>query len=333
MFIGSIWSTGDPRGPDMTAPTRTDDRQVTARRLLDASRRHSLDPDADIDWAAPPVPGAYWAPPELCSLHGTDLWAGLTAEQRIELSKHELCAYASAGIWFEAILMQMLLRHLYDTDRSGDRFRYGLVEIADECRHSTMFARLISHLGCPDYSPRGLINDIGRAIKSWSNTTVTFGATLFVEEVLDAMQRLTMADEAVQPLVRQVCRLHVIEEARHIRYARVELAQVAAELPAAERAISRMLLAGVAAVIMRRLPNPEIYAAVGIRPADGHAAAMASPHWRATRRRLCGKVLGFLDEQGLVGPVARRAILAPAGLHPGRHQSAPAGPAWPGRPA
>jgi hypothetical protein len=306
----------------MTTAARTDDRQQTASRLLAASRRHSLDPDVDIDWAAAPVPGAYWIPPRMCSLYGTDLWAGLDEQQQIELSKHELCAYASAGIWFEAILIQMLMRHLYDSDRSGDRFRYGLVEIADECRHSVMFARMISQLGCPDYSPRGWINQIGRAIKSWSNATVTFGAALFVEEVLDAMQRLTMVDEAVQPLSRQVCRLHVVEEARHIRYARAELAQVAARLPVAERAVSRLLLAGVAAVIMKRMPNPEVYAAVGIRPADGYRAAQASPHWQATRRRQCGKVLGFLDEQGLVGPVARRAILAPAGLYaaPSDHQ-------------
>jgi hypothetical protein len=300
----------------MTTATRPDDRQRTAGRLLAASRRHSLDPAVDIDWAAPPVPGAYWIPAQLCSLYGTRLWAELDEPRRIELTRHEMCAYASAGIWFEAILMQMLLRHLYDTDRSGDRFQYGLVEIADECRHSTMFARLISHLGCPDYSPRGPINEIGRAIKSWSNTTVTFGATLFVEEVLDTMQRLTLADDAVQPLSRQVCRLHVIEEARHIRYARTELAEVAAQLPATERAVSQLLLAGVAAVIMKRIPNPAVYAAVGIRPADGRAAANASPHWRATRRRLCAKVLHFLDEHALVGPIARRAILTPAGLYP-----------------
>jgi hypothetical protein len=297
----------------MTAAAPVDDRQRTAGRLLAASRRHSLDPDTDIDWDAPPEPGKFWAPPQLCTLYGTHLWHGLDEQRRIELTKHELCAYASAGIWFEAILIQMLMRQLYDSDRSGERYRYGLVEIADECRHSMMFARLISHLGCPDYSPRGVVNELGRAVKTWSNETVTFGAALFVEEVLDSMQRMTMADEAVQPLARQVCRLHVIEEARHIRYARTELAHVATRLPAAERAASQAVLAGIAAVIMRRMPSPAVYAAVGIPPSAGRAAARANPLWQATQRRLCGKVLAFLDEHGLVGPIARRTVLARLG--------------------
>ena len=35
-------------------------------------------------------------------------------EQRILLSQHEAAALASLGIWFELILMQLLVRHIYD---------------------------------------------------------------------------------------------------------------------------------------------------------------------------------------------------------------------------
>ena len=46
------------------------------------------------------------------------------------------------------------------------------------------------------------------------------------------MQRLTFPDERVQPLVRGVTRIHVVEEARHVRYAREELRRQMVTAPA-----------------------------------------------------------------------------------------------------
>ena len=55
--------------------------------------------------------------PERMSLYGTALWERLTEEQRIELSRHEVASVASVGLWFEMILMQMMLKDLYTTTR------------------------------------------------------------------------------------------------------------------------------------------------------------------------------------------------------------------------
>ena len=63
------------------------------------------------DRAAPPEPGRFWMPPERSTLYGTPLWNNLTPEQQVELTKHEVVSAASAGVWFETVLMQMLIRH------------------------------------------------------------------------------------------------------------------------------------------------------------------------------------------------------------------------------
>ena len=73
-----------------------------------------------------------------------------------------------------------------------------------------------------------------------------WGAILLGEEVTDRIQREMVADESVQPLVRMVNRIHILEEARHIGFARAELARTAAGLSRAERAYHRGLLARVA---------------------------------------------------------------------------------------
>ena len=92
--------------------------------------------------------------PERMSLYGTHLWEALSEEQRIELSQHEAASLASVGLWFELMLMQMMLRDLYDDDPTGAHMQYALTEVADECRHSTMFGKSIAHFGVPAYGPQ-----------------------------------------------------------------------------------------------------------------------------------------------------------------------------------
>src|SRR5262249_17955166 len=125
------------------------DREQVAERLLASSAKHSFDPDKELDWDAPLEAGKGFWPPELVSLYGTPLWKRMGEEQRILLSQHEAAALASLGIWFEIILMQLLVRHIYDKSATSAHVRYALTEIEDECRHSKMFARLIAHGGTP----------------------------------------------------------------------------------------------------------------------------------------------------------------------------------------
>ena len=57
-----------------------------------------------------------------------------------------------------------------------------------------------------------------------------FAPVLVAEEITDRLQRATMNDEAINPLVRMVNRIHVVEEARHVRFAREEVARLDAAL-------------------------------------------------------------------------------------------------------
>ncbi|MEU9134163.1 diiron oxygenase [Kitasatospora sp. NPDC048540] len=296
---------GAEAGPD--APGR----ERTAQRLLASSAKLSFDPLKDVDWQSPPVPGRYYAPPHHLSLYGTELWDTLGEEQRIELSKHEVASIAAVGIWFEEILMQMLLRHAFDRDPTTAHVQYALTEIADECRHSVMFARMISWMGVPAYRPNALAHNLGRIFKATSTHSQTFGGTMYVEEILDAFQREVMNDESLQPLTRQVSRIHVIEESRHISYAREELLRE--RLGPVRRRWEQLFVGLIVYVATVSLVNPRLYAAVGIDPAAGRRAAAANPHWRATKVRLAAKVIGVLDRAGLVGRT-NRWLLRAAGV-------------------
>jgi hypothetical protein len=282
------------------------DREKTAERLLAASAKHSFDPDTELDWDAPFEEGKWFWPPELVSLYDTPLWHRMPLEQQIELSRHEVASLCSIGVWFETILMQLLLRHTYDHEPTSAHVRYALTEIADECRHSRMFARAVTKMGTPTYRPSRLDHALGRAMKTVSTTPGSFTSTLLAEEILDWMQRLAFPDERVQPLIASVARIHVVEESRHIRYARGELRRQMESAPRWEVALTRASGGQAARVIARALIGPQVYASVGLDPAEAVAAARRSPHRREVMRQSAKRLMDFFDEVGMFHGPAKR---------------------------
>lgn len=297
----------------MTATPVLPSRTELAERLLGTAARHALDPEVEVDWAAPPVPGLLWMPEHRVTLYGTHLWDRLSLDQRVELSKHEVASQCSTGIWFETILMHMLLRHHYAQDQVDAHARHTLTEIAEECRHSMMFGRFLTTTGCPDYGPGRRLHQVGRAFKALGNPTVTFAGALLVEETLDAMQRETMRDPSVQPLIRQVSRVHVVEEARHIWFARAEVARHVATLRSAQHGITQVVTGGVAFCVLRALVHPRVYTCVGLDPREAYAVREANPHWRAAKHDWTAKVVGVLREHGLLDDALSRLLLRRAG--------------------
>jgi hypothetical protein len=296
-----------------TTSLRTTDREELGHRLLISSAKASYDPLTEIDWDAPVDQDKYAMPPHRLSLYGTTLWDQLTTEQRKELSRQEVACIASTGIWFEAILMQMLIRYAYDRDPTTSHIQYSYTEIGDECRHTVMFARMVSKLGAGYYRPDPSAQFLGRVLKTFSNGPLTFAAALFVEELLDQGQREIMRDESLEPLSRAVCRIHVTEEARHMRYAREELLRSWLAQPAAVRVVSRIVLALVAALSAGRLIKPAAYARVGLDPKEARRVARRNPHRRASVGWLSRGAVQTFTAAGLItGP--SRLIWRRAGL-------------------
>jgi hypothetical protein len=291
---------------DVGAGTRADSRERNAGRLLESSAKTSYDPVVHVDWDAPLPTGRYYTPPHRSSLYGTHLWDRLTEEQRIELTKHEIASIASMGIWFETILMQMLVRHAYDRDPTSNHIQYAYTEIGDECRHSVMFGKLIDRIGAPYYQPIRPTHLLGRVFKQISNGTMCFAGALFVEEILDQLQREAMADESLQPLVRAISRVHVVEEARHMRYARESFPHEWATLNPAQRRWTRYVLAQIAYISATQLINERVYAAVGLDPKPTREVAESNPHWRETRKWAARKVVATFEDADLIGGISRR---------------------------
>jgi hypothetical protein len=290
----------------MTA-TLVQDREKTARRLLGSSAKNSYNPDLDIDWDSPEVPGLFHMQPERMTLYGTPLWDALTEEQRIELSKHEVISVARVGLWFEVLLMGMLAAHAYNQDPASLHTQYALTEIGDETRHSVMFARWADMYGGNEYKPHPVVHHLGKVFRLVAPTGPSMWAgTLVAEELLDRLQREGMNDERMQPLSRMVSKIHVVEEARHVRFAREELIRSMESTHwGPSRYFHRTFTALAAAIIVRSLVSPKVYASVGLDCRSSRKAALANPNYQDTTRWMGEKIIPFLEEVGMTNRTAR----------------------------
>ncbi len=277
-----------------------------SERLLQSTARHSYDPVVDIDWEAPLVGGLWFMQPERMSLFGTPLWDALSEDQRIELSRHEVASISSVGLWFELILMQMMVRDLYDEDPRSARMHYALTEVADECRHSLMFGKAIDRCGAPAYGPTPRLHRLGRLMKTVGFGVSAYASILVAEEILDRWQREVIGDDRVQPLVRMVSRIHVLEEARHMTFARDQIERMLPRLNRATLAWHQAMLGQTAFLVARGLVNPAIYEAVGLDPVAARRAALSNPHYQETMAWMGERVTGYLDGLGLIPRHQRR---------------------------
>ncbi|MFJ3981050.1 AurF N-oxygenase family protein [Streptomyces fungicidicus] len=274
-----------------------------ARRLLDSSAQLSYDPLTEVDWDTPLDTDFHGASPEWSTLYGTAYWDELTDAQRKALTRQEAASVASTGIWFEMILQQMVLRDIYAKDPTDDTVQWALTEIADECRHSIMFARGAKKLGAPAYRPHRFAVELGRLFKTVAFGEAAYAAILVAEEVLDVMQRDWMRDERVVPFVRTINNIHVVEESRHMKFAREETRRHLAGAGWLRRRVHALLIAVAAYVIVTSMVNRKVYGNAGLDERRAIREAKANQHHKSMMRASCSGLMEFLASVGLLtGP-------------------------------
>jgi len=278
---------------------------TVSTRLLQSAEQLSYDPAVEVDWDTPLDEAFHGASPEWSTLYGTAYWAELTEAQQRELTRQESASVASTGIWFEMILQQMVLRDFYAKDPTDPAFQWALTEIADECRHSIMFARGAQKLGAPAYRPRRLAVELGRAFKALASGEAAYAAILVAEEVLDVMQRDWMRDERVVPFVRTITNIHVVEESRHMRFARDEVLRRMKGTGPVRRHWNAFVIAAAAYFIVTSMVGPAVYEAAGLDRERAVREAKGNEHHRAMMRSSCTGLMEFLGSAGLLTRAAR----------------------------
>jgi len=264
------------------------------QHIVEAAQRKSFDPYKAIDWTVPFDYERFYIPPDMVSLYGTSLWDEMTREQQVKLSLHEASSALATGIWFENLLSFKLMDYLINVSPHDPHFYWMQTEVADECRHSMMFGEVIKRANVPWYKPR-FANLFGFFTKYLTPKVSMILGTLAAEDVTDYLNKRITQDKECHPAMRELSRIHIVEEARHLGYAKQWLKENWPNLGPIRRAMAKRDALMSTSIILWQLVHPDIYRNVGLPP-EAAAIAKSNPHRARIRREMSQGLVDFLSE-------------------------------------
>lgn len=273
-------------------------------RLSTASLRTLIEPELALEGEVGP---GQILPDELLSVNGLDV--DLTAEQRARLSREEIASILDMGVRFETVLMAGFCLELAGRDDLCDpRVAYALHEIGEESRHSRMFTRLLDQLQPTAANPLRPGGRLGRWFELRSNFAITRRPALFTtlilagEEIPDLLQKLASEHPDTDAHVAAVNRYHRQEEARHLAFARLLLAERWNDTSRLDRFLVRRVAPIVIRELFHTLVQPGVYATVGLPAWRTWFAVRRLPQRRALQQRATRSVLAALVNAGVFRP-------------------------------
>lgn len=261
------------------------------------------DPLAKIDWSALDC-AQYWLPQEAISLAGVPAFGAFDEQVRMRLSQYEFINFIDAGIWLEGLFMTRIAAAARHTRADLTSLKYRLHELREEAGHSLMFVQVMEKSGLPLAAPAPrprLGNLFGRYAPMES--TPFWLAILLGEDIPDRLNRyIRRHAQGVCPAIVQVSTAHLIDEARHIAYARELLEGRIARMPTWRRQVLAWLLRPLLDEFLTLFyfPQPAIYELAGLYPGKYWARqARTCPRRRRFVRDCINPTLSMLQQRGI----------------------------------
>jgi hypothetical protein len=274
--------------------------EARSDRLSAASLRNVIEPDTDLPWDQ--LGSGQLVADELLSTAGLDV--SLTREQSVRLSREELASMLTAGVRFEAGLLAGFGMQMTAADVADPRLTYMLHELGEETRHSRAFAQLVRELAPTAANPldRGAP---ARLRKRIIRLVVKQPALLNVfvlagEEIPDLLQRIAAEHPDTDPLVAALNRYHRQEEARHLAFARMTMAEQWERASWLERRRVRGLAPRIIGMLFSMMVQPGVYATVGLPAFRTWRAVQRTPERIALRHAGTRPVLKALIDSAVL---------------------------------
>jgi hypothetical protein len=274
-----------------------------AARLTQASRRQLWDVHTHFQWPEQLDEAAWWMPPELISLHGTETWEQLDSDARLRLSRFEIGNFFSLVLQGERPLVQGLIHRIHAKDSTWDVTDYLHHFVDEENKHMVMFGEFCRRYIGKVYPEKKVA--LSRKYAKGEEDVVFFCKVMVVEEYGDFYNVAIERDERVEPFVREMNRMHHVDEARHLAFGRRYLAEIFDRNAAGW---SEETLVGLRTWLAQYLKaswadyyNPAAYKDAGIEDAyAARQAALAHPACAEHRKRASAKLVTYFLKTGLL---------------------------------
>ena len=308
---------------DTLIPQKDGAFEALVLRLSRQSAAKHSDAYADIDWDAPDYAidpaDPRWHLAQDDPLAVTDWYRALPPELQSRVALHRMAAAMRTGGQFENILQRGLLSYAYRMPNRTPEFRFVHHEVFEESQHTLMFQEFVNRTplrvgGIPQ--PLRTLANLIPPLNKWF-PELFFMFVLGGEDPVDHVQRQHLRNGVAHPLLEQIMRIHVSEEARHLSFARHFLKARVPELGWGRRQVLALvspLLFGVMVRLMV-LPHPQLLAEYDV-PVQARRQAERSPQARQLLLDAAAKPRRLCEELGLDNRVAK-ALWRLVGLRAG----------------
>ncbi len=259
------------------------------------------DPEYAIDPADP-----RFALPETDPLGATAWYRAQPEAVRARIGLHMIANFLKIGVQFESTLKRGLLEYTARLPNGSPEFRYLYHELIEEAQHSLMFQEFVNRSGLAvDGLPlfaRVFARGLPRIARRFPELFFVF--VLGGEDPIDHMQRSELLRGArwAHPLVRRISQIHVIEEARHLSFARAYLRRNVPRLGFVRRQMlclrTPVILGNMARFMMQ--PSAQIAREYRIPKSALREAYRGNRVYAKARCEALGKTRALCSELGLI---------------------------------
>ncbi|MFI6211249.1 MULTISPECIES: AurF N-oxygenase family protein [Nocardia] len=304
-----------------TAPSRTAAKgEYTAilTTLSEGSVNRHFDPYTEIDWESAEwavIPNdPRWILPAATDPLGAHPWyLALPESRKIEIGMWRQANIAKVGLQFEELLIGGVMNYLFAKVPNGSaEFRYLNHEVAEEVNHTLMFQEMVNRIGADVPGMGSIMKLLGPLVPLLGRffPTTFFVAVLAGEEPIDHVQKQVLrAGEDVHPIMRDVMRIHIAEEARHIAFAHEYLRHRVPKQHPVQRAtlsLAYPIIMFIACDLIVKPPR-SLFREFDIPKGIRRELFWRSAEARARRRDFFGEARMLAAEIGLMNPAAKLA--------------------------
>ena len=208
--------------------------QPDLRRLYEQAKIDQWNAARDIAWSVPLDGDGGLIADDLVDLHGTRFWDGMSDADRIEVNRRVTRWRLSTLVQGEHGAM-LLCSQLVNCVEGQDAKLFQSTQVADEARHNEVLQRYLElRLDGETYPLGGNVKEIFDTLLGTSSWYLkTIGLQLVAETFAVSLFRM-LAESSKDPVLREVCRRIVQDEARHMGFAMLSLPAMVAQATEAE---------------------------------------------------------------------------------------------------
>ncbi len=298
--------------------------QELLERLCAASVTRRFEAYRDIAWDDPEMQvdpdDSRWELSNDHPLGATDWYRSQPAGVRSRIGLNLSAGFCYTGRLFEGILSRGLLRFAATQPHDSLEYRFAYHEVIEEAHHSLMFQEFVNRSGMP-------VPIVTEELVQRSSKVAEFGTTfpemLFIyalggEDPIDYVQREDHRNRSSRPpLIQRISQIHIVEEARHVAFARSYLRLNVPKLSDEKRAEMSLAVPVILGELSKRMMQPpeHIIATYDIPQEVIDEAFTNNPAHRDVVVASLAKVRALCEELGLMTTAARE-LWQQAGLLP-----------------